>query len=75
MAGERGKGGEGSPVEIAGRRLVCPVCQGERFTTRRTLLNTRGATFFGLDWANRNATNHICGRCGYIFWFLPKDYE
>jgi hypothetical protein len=73
MASNTGRSEEGATVEVAGHRLVCPVCRGERFTSRRTLLNTRAATFFGLDWANRNAINHICEGCGYIFWFLPRD--
>jgi hypothetical protein len=35
-------------------------------------MNTRAATFFNFDWANRKATNHVCDRCGYVFWFLRK---
>lgn len=56
-------------ITINGKRLECPVCGNRKFFTRRSLLNTRGLTFFNLDWANRSATNHICDKCGYIFWF------
>jgi hypothetical protein len=56
----------------SGRRLVCPICAGETFVERRSLLNTRGFTFFGLDWANRTAVNYICATCGYIMWFLSE---
>lgn len=34
-------------------------------------MNTRGASFFNFDWANKGATNHVCERCGYVYWFLP----
>ena len=33
-------------------------------------MNTPGATFFGVEWANKEAQNYICNRCGYIYWFL-----
>lgn len=56
-------------IHISGKKLECPVCGNHKFFTRTSLLNTRGLTFFNLDWANRSATNHICDTCGYIFWF------
>lgn len=63
------------PVDIKGIKLVCPVCGGEEFHHRQTLLNTSAATFFGFDWANANADNYICKHCFYMFWFHPEDYE
>ncbi|OEF96128.1 hypothetical protein BHF68_10375 [Desulfuribacillus alkaliarsenatis] len=39
----------------------------------KTLLNSRGATFFNVDWANEDAMNYICNDCGYIFWFADYD--
>ena len=54
----------------AGHKLVCPVCSHDRFWSRQTQMNTRVATFWNLDWLNRNATNYVCDRCGYIFWFF-----
>ncbi|MBZ5585353.1 MAG: hypothetical protein LAQ30_24755 [Acidobacteriia bacterium] len=57
-------------VVAAGRQLVCTVCGGTRFHERNSLLNTRAATFFRFDWANKEATNYICNQCGYIFWFM-----
>ena len=56
-------------VTIAGNPLVCPVCGAARFWERKTQLNTRAATFFNFDWANRNPTNYVCETCGYMFWF------
>ncbi len=60
---------ESSTITVKGKRLECPVCGNKRFFTRSSLLNTRGLTFFNLDWANKSATNYICGNCGYIYWF------
>jgi ribosomal protein S27AE len=57
-------------VMIEGQQLTCPVCAGTTFSSRESLLNTRGLTLFNIDWANKAATNYICGRCGYIYWFL-----
>jgi len=57
---------------INGNKLVCPVCKNTTFWSKRTLMNTPGMTFFGLDWANKSAQNYICGDCGYVYWFLNK---
>jgi len=54
---------------IAGRELICLVCGNDLFYERETLLNTSGASFLGFDWANKNALNYYCSRCGYMFWF------
>jgi predicted nucleic-acid-binding Zn-ribbon protein len=59
-------------VEVFGRKLSCVVCGNATFHERDSLLNTRLATFFKFDWANAQAVNYICTRCGYIFWFLPE---
>ncbi|MEW6623329.1 MAG: hypothetical protein AB1420_09410 [Bacillota bacterium] len=57
---------------VAGKKLICPICEHDEFWTRQTLMNTAGATFFGFDWANRAADNYICDKCGYVFWFFVK---
>ena len=55
---------------IAGGRLIrCPVCGHDRFHQQRTLMNTRAATFFKLDWANSGADTRICERCTHVMWF------
>jgi hypothetical protein len=59
-------------VMVGERRLTCPVCAGTHFHERNSLLNTRAATFFNFDWANKEATNYICAQCGYIFWFMVR---
>lgn len=58
---------------IAGNiKLKCVICGHTYFWERNTLMNTSGMSFLGLDWANRNATNYICNKCGYVHWFLGK---
>ncbi len=50
----------------AGHKLQCPICGNNRFSKRKTLLNTRLLTFLKLDWANQGAINYICNLCGHI---------
>lgn len=57
-------------VIAGGKELACVVCGGTRFHERSSLLNTRAAALFRVDWANKAATNFICSNCGYIFWFM-----
>ncbi|UCF63128.1 MAG: hypothetical protein JSW33_11205 [bacterium] len=58
---------------IQGHALKCPVCGNKQFWKRKTLMNTPGMTFLGLDWANREAENYVCDGCGYILWFLREE--
>lgn len=55
-----------------GLKLECVICKGYLFWTRNTLMNTKGMSLAGLDWANKNATNYVCDSCGYVHWFLEK---
>ena len=59
-------------VAVAGKPLACVVCGNLAFHERSSLLNTRFATFMKLDWANAQAINYICTRCGHIFWFWAR---
>lgn len=55
---------------IAGGRLIrCPVCGHDQFHQQRTLMNTRAATFFKMDWADSGADTRICQRCTHVMWF------
>ena len=63
---------EAKEYEVVGNRLTCPICGHDRFTLRRSLLNTRWRTLLDFDWADRRAMNFICERCGHILWFVPK---
>lgn len=55
--------------EVGGHLVKCPTCGGARFWSRRSVLNTRGATFFGFDWANRGIVNLVCADCTRIVSF------
>jgi hypothetical protein len=57
-------------VTLDGKPLKCPVCGNEGYQERASLLNSRGGEFFGLAWAEDNATNFVCAKCGYVYWFL-----
>jgi len=57
-----------------GREVLCPHCSSDKFLKSSALLNTKGMSFLGLDWANKSAVTLICTNCGYIQWFLnPED--
>ena len=55
-----------------GEALTCRVCGGDRFFERKGQLNTALASLFGLDWANPTANCLVCGRCGFVHWFLAS---
>ena len=61
---------EPQTVEVKGHTLKCPICGTTTFYSRRAQLNTSVATFFNLDWANRQATCFVCSDCTHISWFL-----
>ncbi|MGG3886031.1 hypothetical protein [Brevibacillus panacihumi] len=61
--------------QMGGVRLTCPCCQNDTFQKDYRQLNSRGATFFGLDWANKEAAILICKRCSYISWFMEDPSE
>lgn len=58
--------GRGAAAQTRGR---CLACGGHKMGTRRALLNSRGMTFFGLDWADEGATLAACQDCGYVSWY------
>jgi predicted nucleic-acid-binding Zn-ribbon protein len=63
---------EPQTIAVKGHELKCPVCGNVNFWAKRVLLNTRLATFFDLDWANRSATCFVCSDCTHISWFLGQ---
>jgi hypothetical protein len=62
---------EATTVDIHGRALRCQICSHAYFWRHDVMLNTRTATFFSLDWMNRDATCVVCDHCGYMHWFIP----
>jgi hypothetical protein len=61
-----------APTQVAGVDLRCQICQHDSFFERKGQLNTRGLTFFRLDWINPAARCVICANCGYIHWFMSE---
>jgi predicted nucleic-acid-binding Zn-ribbon protein len=53
----------------------CSVCQGNVFQDRQIVLNTSGAEFFNVGWANQSATGLVCMRCGYVHTFMSDAIE
>jgi len=54
---------------VNGIQIRCHICENEHLDKRKVQLNTKGMTFFGLDWANKSADVLTCQECGYLHWF------
>ena len=61
--------GEPARYLADGKPIVCEHCGHQEFDEGQAQLNTAGMTFFGLDWANKNATTLMCDACGRIHWY------
>jgi len=62
-------------IRVKGKRLICGVCDHDRFWHRSAQLNSVLASFFGFERNNRSAVCMICDRCGHIHWFLPAETD
>lgn len=71
------EGDQPREYSIADRPLKCPHCGEQKFIPGRALLNSRGRTFFNLDWTDPTATILVCAECGRIEWFAkaPEPRE
>lgn len=56
-------------------QIICIHCKHEYFQEGNALLNTRGLTFFDLDWLNEGAITLTCTKCGFIHWFAKEVKE
>ena len=65
----------GRPVQVAGIGLECRHCGYGRFVKRKAQLNTAFLSFLELDWLNQTGTVFVCGRCGFLHWFLTVGQE
>lgn len=55
----------------AGHKLICPVCSCKLFWSGKTTLRFIKDTFpINFLRGMKDATNYVCDRCGYIFWFF-----
>jgi hypothetical protein len=57
-------------VTFDGKPLTCVVCANTTFDEKSSVLKNRATELLGLGWADDQATNFVCTKCGYIFWFL-----
>jgi len=57
------------------RPFSCTVCRGNLFADREIKLNTSGAEFFNMGWANESATGLVCLQCGYVHIFISDAIE
>lgn len=55
--------------------IKCTICGHEHFDKDYRQLNTKGATLFNLDWANRDAIILVCDYCSHIEWFYSEVEE
>ena len=69
------EGNEPRTFTIAEKPVRCPHCGGSKFTLTSALLNTRGLTVLGADWADPSASILICAACGRIEWFAEEPSE
>jgi len=54
---------------VKNKKLICPVCDHDQFIETKAQMNTAAASFFDLDWANKEARCFVCSECTYVFWF------
>lgn len=58
--------GDIDEFQSGGIDIRCTQCGGTHFRRRKMLLNTRGLTYFNLDWLNKGAMALICKQCKMI---------
>ncbi len=63
------KNRETAQLIVKGKAVRCPMCNHEWFWEKKVLLNSRGMTFIGLDWANRESRAMVCDDCGHVLFF------
>ncbi len=60
-------------LKVKGKVLLCGICGHDLFFHRKAQLNTRVATLFNVDWANKSAHCYVCADCSHIEWFLEEQ--
>ncbi len=59
-------------IFVKGKKLKCNICDHDKFFYRESQLNTRLASLFDVDFANKKAHCYVCENCTKIQWFLAK---
>ena len=57
---------------VGGKPVRCPHCGGSEFAASSAMLNSRGRTVLGVDWADPSASILICVECGRIEWYAQE---
>ncbi|MBL1102264.1 hypothetical protein [Streptomyces coffeae] len=60
---------------IGDQWITCMYCKGDLFRDRKVKLNSTGAEFMNLAWANESATGLICWHCGYVHLFANPEID
>jgi hypothetical protein len=60
-------------LKVKGKVLLCGICGHNHFFHGKAQLNTRVATLFNVDWANKSAHGYVCADCSHIEWFLEEQ--
>ncbi len=60
-------------LKVKDKVLLCGICGHDLFFHRKAQLNTRVATLFNVDWANKSAHCYVCADCSHIEWFLEEQ--
>ncbi|CAM3935958.1 hypothetical protein [Alkalicoccus chagannorensis] len=58
--------------QVNGIEAACTHCGHTSFELAQGMMNTRGLTFFGLDWLNDQTNILVCLRCTHMHWFGGK---
>lgn len=61
-----------SELIVKGRKVYCPICENDKFTSRSGVLPSRKAAIFDMEWANKGATHYICTECNHIISFADR---
>ena len=64
---------EDGHFEVAGRRVTCHHCDGNRFKSQEILLNTWLLSLLRVDWLDSSATVLTCETCGRLTWFSQEE--
>ncbi|WP_277673948.1 hypothetical protein [Piscibacillus halophilus] len=60
---------KGYRYQVNDTEIKCIHCGHDRFQKDKALLNSRGLSFFDLDWLNDSANIAVCKKCSFMHWF------
>ncbi|MBT5613613.1 MAG: hypothetical protein HOJ64_01925 [Euryarchaeota archaeon] len=57
---------------IKQKKLECPICKNDSFSSQTANLNSTIANFLGISKNNQSFIGYICDDCGHILPFIKK---